>query len=234
MSIHYWSSKAWCCSSRAVVWSLRSWVSSLGPTKWPFEESLSYLEQSVFLLNSKPWLEIFCLIHYLIRKVSEVSVCRGDGVFKSINSEGLAHYKYIVALSERIGVISNWLKNNFRVASDSLPCWRSIIVPFGKISEGLDFIGKSSLLWSDSVVGSIDPDVFGNNLSSLIKIIKFVPSPKGFSVAHKVINIMENMQVRLWVLVFFPQCKVLYFCEKDRQLCVENNGKLNSVLFSNQ
>jgi len=82
------SSKASCSSSRAVVWSLRSGKPALWPTKRPVINMRSlYWKQSVFLLNSKPWFWIFCQIHNLSCKVSEISICWYFSFLKSINTE---------------------------------------------------------------------------------------------------------------------------------------------------
>jgi len=190
MSIHDWSSKAGGGASGTVVRSLRSWVSTLRPPKWPFEEGLSNLKESVFLLNSKPRFEIFCFFHDLIRKVSEVSICRRDSIFESVDSEGFSEDEDVVSLSERIGIESDCLQNNLGVPSDCLPSGRTVVVPFGKISERFYFSWESSLLGSHSVVGSVDPNVLGYDFSSLIEVVKIIPSPKGLSMTHFYINIM--------------------------------------------
>lgn len=162
------SSKTSCRSGGAVIRTLRTGVSSFGPTKRPFVEWRSYFEESVFLLNSKPRFEVFYFLHDLVWEISEICIHWNDCVFESIDSEGFTKYKNVVAFPERIWIECNWLYYNFWISSLSLASWGSVIIPFREVCKSIDFLLKSSLFRSCCKTTTVDPNVLSDDLSSLI------------------------------------------------------------------
>ena len=57
---------------------------------------------------------------------------------------GLAHDQDVVATSEWIFVVGDWLEDNFTLVSDSLVGAASIVVPLWDIGEAGDFGFESS------------------------------------------------------------------------------------------
>ena len=171
MCVTYNSSKANWSACWAVIRSLGSWEASIRPSKWPIVNMRSfYWEQSVFLLNSKPWLWFFYQIHNLFWKVSEVCICWDFRLLKSVNTESLTQYKHIVSLSKRVRIKSYWLYHYLWVSCLSLSSWRSVIIPFREILQRSDFLLKGSLFWSNAKTWAINPDVLSNYFASLIKV----------------------------------------------------------------
>ena len=88
------SAKANVCANRAVVWSLRTWVTIGRPSQRPLRELVGSREHDVLLLNSKPrfFSLSFWILKHLLSVVSEVSVGRNEFLARRIFPlEGLTH-----------------------------------------------------------------------------------------------------------------------------------------------
>ena len=110
------SAKANVCADRAVVWSLRSWITIGRPSQRPFRELVGCREHDVLLLNSEPWffrLGLWIFKH-LLREVSEVGVGRNEFLARRIFPfESLCHDKDVVTSTEGIWEVGAWLQNDF-------------------------------------------------------------------------------------------------------------------------
>jgi hypothetical protein len=72
--VHYCSAKAEISSHWTVEGTLVARESPWWPTKWLQSEFILYIYESVLLLNTKPWLFVRYLVHYLLCKNTEVGV----------------------------------------------------------------------------------------------------------------------------------------------------------------
>lgn len=105
----------------AVVWSLRSWVSALGPAVWP---SIC-VEDSVFLLQTKPGLMFGMGFHQPLTFMAII-----EFVGASIRIPGFGHNQDVVATTERIGEDGAGANVDIGVLAGSLAGGRTIEVPF--------------------------------------------------------------------------------------------------------
>lgn len=154
---------------RAVVGTLSSGVSIVGPAEGVASELGGSGDESVLLLNSVPGLLIEIRIPNLFSVASEVGVS-GDqllvgGVFPHV---GLTEDDDVVSLSEGVTVVRDGLDVNLRVLGGGHVARRAIKVPHGEVLEFLNFLGKSAALGAESDTGSVKPDVLGDNFTTLI------------------------------------------------------------------
>ena len=138
MSISNCATEAYVSADRAIVGTLCTWVTIVGPTEGLFCEFRRLGKQSILLLKTIPnFLLLYCgIIPDFIGVVSEVSVS-GNELLASVvfPVPGLAHNNDVVTASEGVSVVRNWLQNNLRLVSDSLISAGAIIVPLWKISK---------------------------------------------------------------------------------------------------
>ena len=105
------SSKATVGSNRAVVWTLRAWVTIRWPSERPLRKFIGALKKSVFLLNSEPrfFSQSFLSIENLVGEVSEVSVYRNERLtVRVLPLESFAHHHDVVASAEWIWEVRDW------------------------------------------------------------------------------------------------------------------------------
>jgi hypothetical protein len=106
-------------------------------------------EEGVFLLNAVPSLfsNNIRVVPYFFRRVSEVCVC-GNQLLASVvfPVPGLTHNQNIISAPEGISVESNWLEDNFTLASHCVVGTTTIVVPLRKISNRIDLAVKHSCL----------------------------------------------------------------------------------------
>ena len=103
-------------ADRAVVWSLRSWVTIGRPSQRPFRELVGCREHDVLLLNAKPrfFTLSYRILKHLLRVVSEVSVGRNEFLARRIFPfESLCHDKDVVTSAEGIWEVGAWFQNDF-------------------------------------------------------------------------------------------------------------------------
>ena len=101
------------------------------------------------MLNAVPGLfsDNLRVVPDFFRRVSEVCVC-GNQLLASVvfPVPGLAHNQDIISTPEGVSVESNWLKDNFTLASHCLVGTTAIVVPLRKISNRIDLAVKHSSL----------------------------------------------------------------------------------------
>ena len=152
-------------------------VSIFGPAERRGGEFSETGKHLVLLFNPVPGLLIEVLIPDLGGEMTEVGKGRDElGVGGVFPGEGLAHNQDVVALPEWIGEVSAGFQSDLRIFSWRLPARRAIVVPVGDVLDGLDFLGESATFRAESGTGSVNPDVFGNDLSSLIDALSDVVS----------------------------------------------------------
>ena len=155
----------------AVVGSLWAWVTVGWPAKWPFCELVGSSEESEFLLDSEPWLlsggEL--IFEDGLGEVAEVGV-GGDELLAGsvLPLEGLGHDQDVVSSSEGIGEVGDWFHSNLGLLGGGLVAGRSVVVPIWEIGEGLDLLLESAALGAEGDAGSVNPDVFSDDLATLV------------------------------------------------------------------
>lgn len=95
---------------------MSSWVSVCWPSEWSGGESVVLSQDSVFLLNSEPWLLVLEGIKDWGRESSKIGVSWDEllvGVI--LPGEGLGKDKDVVSSKEWIWVESDWLDDDLRV-----------------------------------------------------------------------------------------------------------------------
>ena len=102
-------------TSGAVVGTLSTGVAIVGPAEGLFGELGAGVKESVLLLNTVPGLLLLDggLVPDLFSEVSEVGVARNEllaGLVLPV--EGLAHDEDVVALSEGVGIESDWFQDD--------------------------------------------------------------------------------------------------------------------------
>ena len=105
------------------------------------------------MLNAVPCLfsDNFRRVPYFLCEVSEVGVCWNEflaGVILPVPC--LTHDQDVVSTSEGVSVVSDWLKNDLTLISDSLVGAASVIVPLWDISNRVDLAVECSGLGSES------------------------------------------------------------------------------------
>jgi hypothetical protein len=164
-------------SSRAVVRALLSWVPILRPAKRPGREFTESTEHLILLFDTVPGLFIFVLVPDLGCDMAEVGKSGDESLVGGVfPGKGLAHDKNIVSLSERVGEVSDGLQSDLRIFCGGLPAGRAIVVPVGNIFDTLDLFVEGSALRAESGTGSVNPDVLGYDLSSLVTALLDVVS----------------------------------------------------------
>lgn len=98
-------------ANTAVVWSLRSWIATLGPAIWPSIRA----KDGVLLLQTKPWLVLGISLHQPHGLVAVVVLVGGP-----IRIPGLGHDQDVVATSERIGEDGDGANVDIRVVAGRL------------------------------------------------------------------------------------------------------------------
>lgn len=104
--------------------------------------------------------------------MAEVSVGRDEllvgGVLPHVS---LAHDHDVVSLAEGVTIVGNGLEVNFRVFSRSHVARRAVEVPHGDLINCGDFLLESSALGAENDARTINPDVFCNDLASLVEAL---------------------------------------------------------------
>ena len=103
-------------------------------------------------------------IKNLLGMASEVGVGRlkhlACSVFPFV---GISHDDDMVALSEWIPVVGDWLHDDLRVVSRGLITRRTIIIPLWKLINRFNFEVEGSTLGAKSDATAVNPDVFCNS-----------------------------------------------------------------------
>ena len=100
----------------AVVGSLRAWVAVVGPAERPGGELGKGSQQGVFLLNAVPGLFVLDLlgVEDLLGEVPEVGVVGNQfGELAVSPHVALSKHNYVIALSEGVTEVRNWLEDDF-------------------------------------------------------------------------------------------------------------------------
>ena len=123
------------------------------------------------MLNTVPGLFFsnFWVVPDLLGEVSKV--CVGwDELLASVvlPVPCFTHNEDVVAASEWIFVESDRFKDDLTLICDSLVGATAVIIPFWKVSEGLDWGVKCSCLRSESDARTVNPNVLGDDLSVLV------------------------------------------------------------------
>ena len=171
MSISNSSSEANISSNWTVIWALRSWVSWCWPSIWLSVELIIACQKSVFLLDSVPWFLFLAFSKNHVCLVPEICF-RWDQSLVScvLPNESFSHNYDVISSSKWIWEVSDRLHDDFRVLSCCHVAWWTIEIPLWKLIKACDFFIESSSLWSDCE-WAINPNIFSNNLSSLVKIV---------------------------------------------------------------
>jgi len=160
----------------AVVWSLVGRVTRARPSITLNLELVVFGQKCVFLLDTKPRLLSLSCLKDLVGKVSEVGVCRDKILVLLICPlESLTENHDVVTTSEWIWVKLYGFKDYLRHFSWTLICGWTVIVPFWQILNLSDWALESPAL-SSHFTSSTNPDILGNNLSSLSDVVKSLNS----------------------------------------------------------
>lgn len=146
-------------ANSAVVWSLWSWETALGPAVWP---SIG-IEEGIFLLKAEPWLVLLVGFHELVALVAVVVL-----VWGAIWVPGLAHDEDIGGSTDWIWEDCNWAEIDIGVVAGSLSGRGAVKVPFWEIFGAL-WLLEEGLGLGTEVAGGVNPDVFGQNGALLVK-----------------------------------------------------------------
>ena len=191
------STKAHVSSNRAVVWALRSWVAVRWPSKWPLCELVGGSKECKFLLDSKPWFffDSLWMAENLISEVSEVGVGWNQLLAGSVfPHECVAHHKDVVTSTEWVREVGYWSHDNFRIFSGGLVAAGTIVIPLWKVFKFFNFLFKCAAFASESDATSVNPDVFGDDLSSLVEglVLLWVLVVKNAAGAFHVVLILNE------------------------------------------
>lgn len=144
------SSKDLSGTNTTVVWTLRSWETTLWPSVW----LVINVEQGVFLFKTEPRLLSSGLLHDLVGVVSVVGL-----VGSTIIVVTFAQDDDVVTSSDRVLVVGYRSEVDVRVVTWSLVGGGTVKVPFLEFLDGLDGGIEGGRLASDFTI-SVDPDVF--------------------------------------------------------------------------
>mmetsp|Transcript_19067 Transcript_19067/g.35941 ORF Transcript_19067/g.35941 Transcript_19067/m.35941 type:complete len:383 (+) Transcript_19067:143-1291(+) len=159
-------------TNTAVIRTLGTSVAALRESKRPLDVSV---EHGVLLLEAKPWLFGLVLVHG--------SDAGGTLVgFESVALVivGVAENDDVLSATERVAVDLARLDDHLGVMSGGLLGGRTVVVPFRKLLDvlisGLNLEVEGAALGADVPKRSAEPDVFGLDLSSLVKafVVHFV------------------------------------------------------------
>ena len=112
------------------------------------------IKESVLLFYSKPGVLILGLVHHLIACLAVVGVR-----WLLVVLVGLAHYEYVVASSEWVGVQLDRVEVGVRVGTFRLVCGASIIIPDGKFRHRFRPFLQSFSFGPQTFSSTINPDI---------------------------------------------------------------------------
>lgn len=157
-------------SNRAVVGTLGTGVTIVGPAEGLLSELGRLGDERVLLLDTVPgFLVLDCLVlPDLLGKVSEVGVGRDKlGTLVVLPSPALTHDDDVVTTTEGVSKHSNRLKDHLRLLSDGLVARGTIVVPVREVFNFLNLVVEGASLGAETNSRSIDPNVLSNNLAVL-------------------------------------------------------------------
>lgn len=173
MSVSDRATEAHIGTNTAIVRSLGTWVTIVGPSEGLLRELGRLLEESVLLLDTVPCLLGFDLwiIPDIHGKMSEVCV-RWHEILPGIvlPSECLAHDDDVVTSSEGIPEESDWLEDNLGHLGHGLVSAGAIVVPLGEVLDLCHLLGECAGLGSKTNARSIDPNILSDDAAMLFKI----------------------------------------------------------------
>lgn len=111
-------------SNAAVVRSLGTWETILGPSQRPVVK----VQECVFLLDTEPGLGALGLFHSLLTGIALVALER-----LIVRVVGVAEDKFVVALTEGVFVDRHWVQENVAVASFGLVGRTTVVRPFWQL-----------------------------------------------------------------------------------------------------
>ena len=161
----------------AVVGTLLTRVTIVGPAKRLLSELSGVSEESVLLLNTVPSFlsRNFRVVPNLVSEVSEISVGRHELLEGFIFPvESLTQDDDVVATTEGVSEHSARLEDDFRVFGDGLISRAAIIVPFGAFSNAGGFLFEGASLRADIDAGTTNPHVFSDDLAILWEVVEGV------------------------------------------------------------
>jgi hypothetical protein len=164
-------------TSGTIVGTLWPGVSVAWPPEGMSGELGMNTDESVFLFNAVPsflFLDLRLVPHFVC-VVSEVSVCRQQllaGVVLPVPA--FAEHEDVVAGAERITEVSDGLEDDLGLFRKSLVGRRAIVVPFGNVGKGVNWLRKSAAFRAEGDTGAIKPHVLSNDGAALIKAVEAV------------------------------------------------------------
>jgi hypothetical protein len=126
----------------AVVWSLGSGETRLGPAVWPSVHA----KEGVLLLETEPVFLGLVGVHEDFGGVTEIVA-----VWFSIGHPGFADDQDVVTKTDRIGEVGFWAKVDIGVVTRGLASGGTVKVPFWKICDLFDSLGEGLRIWNEYV-----------------------------------------------------------------------------------
>lgn len=160
VSLDQITSKDLASSDTTVVGALRTGETTLWPLVW----LVIGIKESVLLLETEPGFDLGALVKDLLGMVAVVGLVGG-----TIVVVGLCEDEDVVSTAEGVPKDGSWTKVDVRVVAGGLVGGGAIKVPNSEVREILHRLGDSSGLAAKSTV-TIDPDVFGLDLASLVEL----------------------------------------------------------------
>ena len=156
-------------ANRAVVGSLWAWVTVGRPSKWPLCELVGSSKECKFLFDSEPrfFSDGFLVAENFVSEVSEVGVGGNQLLAGTVfPHECVAHDEDVVTSTEGVREEGDRSHDNLRIFSRGLVTAGSVVIPFRKVFNLLNFLLKGAALATERDATSVDPDVFSDDLAS--------------------------------------------------------------------
>ena len=158
-------------SYRAVVGTLGTGVTILGPAKRPRRELSLSTDERVLLLDAEPRLFVSGVEDFLGVN-AEISQGGLEVLASAIGPlVGVAHDEQVLAAAEGIAEHSDRAHDDLRVVGGGLVAGRAIVVPLGALVKSLDLAWNRSALGAESDAAAVKPDVLENS-----GVLDFLPS----------------------------------------------------------
>lgn len=124
MSLDDISAENLASTNTTIVWTLRTWEAIY----WPSVRSVRHIKESIFLLQTEPWLMGLVGLHEFGSLMTVVEL-----VWGSIGIPALSQDQDIWGTTEWIWEDCNGAEVNIRVVTGGLTSWATVEVPFWEI-----------------------------------------------------------------------------------------------------
>ena len=201
MSVSDNSAEAVVSADGAIVGTLGTGITIVGPAERPGGELCLCSDEGVFLFNSEPGLLFRVGVEDLLCVDSEVGVCWLELLARAILPlVRLSHDDDVLALSEGISVVAHRSHDDLRVVGGRLVAGGAIIVPLGNIGQRVDLAFERSALGAEGDAAAVNPDVLGDS-----DAVDFIPTTR---VVHVLVVegemgvVVRHLKVFFWCVVF--------------------------------